>query len=113
MLAGELRDPRVSLVEVTKVEISKDLRNARVLVHHSDEAIPRKELLKALQHATPYMRGQLAVRCGLRMVPELLFHYDDSPERAARVDALLRQIAAERAGTPPPQDATPPAGDAA
>jgi hypothetical protein len=43
------------------------------------------------------MRRQIAERDILRVVPELSFHYDDSPERAARVEALLRQIAAERA----------------
>jgi ribosome-binding factor A len=110
MLAGELSDPRVSLAEVIRVDISKDLRNAKVFVHHADEAIARRDLLKGLEHATPWLRGQLAIRCGLRVVPELLFIYDDSPERAARVDELLRQIAAERnmqssaagdAGAPP------------
>lgn len=110
MLAGELQDPRVSLVEVLKVDISKDLRNAKVFVHHADEGVPRKELLKALQHATPFLRGQLAIRCGLRMVPELLFYYDDSPEKAARIDLLLKQIAAERASLPPKEPGeTPPA----
>ena len=61
----------------------------------------RRDFLKGLESATPWMRGQLAIRCGLRVVPELLFIYDDSPERAARIDALLRQIAAERASQPP------------
>ncbi|MFN3333248.1 MAG: 30S ribosome-binding factor RbfA [Caldilinea sp.] len=96
MLAGELRDPRISLVKVTDVRVSKDLRNARVFVSHDDDTVSQRELLKALQSATPYLRGQLAERLGLRAVPELLFSYDDSPEKAARVDELLRQIAAER-----------------
>jgi ribosome-binding factor A len=110
MLAGELQDPRVSLVEVIKVDISKDLRNAKIFVHHADEAVSRKELLKALQHATPYLRGQLAVRCGLRVVPELYFAYDDSPEKAKRIDELLRQIAAERENNPPKEAGeSPPA----
>jgi ribosome-binding factor A len=110
MLAGELQDPRVSLVEVIKVDISKDLRNAKIFIHHADDAVSRKELLKALQHATPYLRGQLAVRCGLRVVPELYFAYDDSPEKAARIDELLRQIAAERESNPPKEAGeSPPA----
>lgn len=96
MFAGELQDPRISLVKVTDVRVSKDLRNARVFVSHDDDTISRRELLKALRNATPYLRGQLAERLGLRAVPELLFSYDDSPEKAARVDELLRQIAAER-----------------
>ena len=102
MLAGELRDPRISLVNVTDVHVSKDLRNVRVFVSHDDETVSRRELLQALHSATPYMRTQLAKRLALRVAPELLFSYDDSPEKAARVDALLQQIAAERAKTPPP-----------
>ncbi len=101
MLANELQDPRISLTEVTRVEISKDLRNAKVFVHHADDSVAQRDLLKGLQHATPWLRGQLAVRCGLRVVPELLFYYDDSPDKAARVDELLRKIADER-NTPPP-----------
>lgn len=100
MVSSELSDPRISLAEVLRVDISKDLRNAKVYIHHADEAITRRDLLKGLEHATPWLRGQLAVRCGLRVVPELLFVYDDSPERAARVDELLRKIATERAASP-------------
>jgi len=111
MVSGELSDPRVSLAEIIKVDISKDLRNAKVYVHHGDESVPRRDFLKGLQHATPWLRGQLALRCGLRVVPELYFSYDDAPERIARVDELLRQIASERAANPPKidGDSQPPA----
>ena len=107
MVAGELNDPRISLTEVAKVDISKDLRNAKVFVHHSDDAITRRDLIKGLEHATPWLRGQLAIRCGLRVVPELLFVYDDSPERAARVDEVLRKIAAERTAAPSADGSAP------
>lgn len=96
MLAGELADPRISLVTVTDVRVSKDLRNARIYVSHQDEEVPRRDVLKALRSATPFVRGQLAERLGLRVVPELIFTYDDTPEKVARVDEILRQIAAER-----------------
>ncbi len=109
MIASELSDPRVSLTEVTKVDISKDLRNAKVLVHHADDEVARRDLLKGLEHAKPWLRGQLAIRCGLRVVPELYFAYDDSPERAARIDELLRKIAAERPASAPSDPPTPPA----
>jgi ribosome-binding factor A len=101
LIGGELSDPRISLARVTRVEISKDLRNAKVFVSHDDESVSRRELLAALAHAVPYMRGQLAERLGLRVVPELLVYYDDSPEKAARVDEILRQIAAERGALGP------------
>jgi ribosome-binding factor A len=102
MLAGELRDPRISLVNVTDVRVSKDLRNVRVFVSHDDETVSRRELLQALRSATPYMRSQLSKRLALRAAPELIFSYDDAPEKAARVDEILRQIAAERADAPEP-----------
>jgi ribosome-binding factor A len=97
LIGAELSDPRISLARVTRVEISKDLRNAKVFVTHDDEAVSRRELVAALDHAVPYLRGQLGERLGLRVVPEILVYYDDSPEKAARVDELLRRIAAERA----------------
>jgi ribosome-binding factor A len=111
MVAGELSDPRISLAEILKVDISKDLRNAKVYVHHGDESVSQRDFLKGLQHATPWLRGQLALRCGLRVVPDLFFSYDDSPERIARVNELLRQIASERAANPPKtaDDSQPPA----
>lgn len=96
MIGGELADPRLSLVRVTSVDISRDLRNVNVHVTHDDEDISKREILQGLRHATPYLRRQIAVRCSLRAVPELAFHYDDTPEKAARVEELLRQIAASR-----------------
>ena len=98
MVTGELNDPRLSMAEVTHVVVSKDLRSAKVYIHHRDDEITPQEILKRLQHAMPYLRSQIAERCGLRSVPELTFSYDDMPAKAARVDELLRQIAQERTG---------------
>jgi ribosome-binding factor A len=98
MVASELSDPRLSLVKVTNVDVSKDLRNVKVFVSHDDEEVSRREVMAGLRKATPFLRRQIAVRCTLRAVPELYFAYDDTPAQAERVDALLRRIAEERAG---------------
>lgn len=112
MVANELDDPKLSLVTVTSVQISRDLRNARVMINHQQEEVSRRDVLKGLARAAPYLRGQLAVRCGLRMVPELSFHYDDTPEKAARVDELLKLIAQERDQSPAqPTPQTPSSSD--
>ena len=100
MIGGELADPRLSLVRVTNVDVSRDLRNVNIYVTHDDDEVSKRDILQGLRHATPYLRRQLAVRTTLRAVPELAFHYDDTPERAARVDELLRQIAANRGDNP-------------
>lgn len=96
MVAHELEDPRLSLVDVTSVVISRDLRNAKVYVFHRDDDVTQKDVLAGLKAAIPYVRRQIAQRCGLRVTPEFLFFYDDTPERAARIDELLTQIAQEQ-----------------
>lgn len=100
MVSNELDDPKLSMVVVTNVEVSRDLRSARISVHHQQDEVSRQEVLKRLQHAIPYLRRQLAERCTLRVVPELSFHYDDLPLKAARVDELLKKIAQEHPALP-------------
>lgn len=118
MIGNELTDPRLSLVQVTSVVVSKDLRNVKIYVSHDNEEVTKEQVLKGLRHATPFLRRQIATRATLRSVPELLFYYDDTPEKAARVESLLRQISSERTedpsdaradGTPGETLATPPA----
>jgi ribosome-binding factor A len=98
IIAGEMDDPllRLSLPEVTHVRVSRDLRHARVYVFHRADEISPSELIRRLQRAAPFLRSKVAMRCTTHSVPDLLFHYDDSPDRAARIDELLSQIAAER-----------------
>ena len=99
MISNELDDPCLSLLTVTGVQVSRDLRNAKVFVSHQQEDISRAEMLKHLRKAIPYLRSQLAERCSLRLVPELLFYYDDTPEKVGRVQEILQQIAQEREQT--------------
>lgn len=100
IISNDLEDPRLSLLTVTNLDVSRDLRTVKVYVNHSDETVSRRAVLIGLKNASAYMRRQIAERCGLRVVPELIFYYDESSERAARVDELLRQIAAERDARP-------------
>ena len=96
MISSELEDPRLTLITVTEVAVSRDLRSVRVFVNQADPEISKRDLLAGLTSAAPYMRRQLAQRCNLRVVPELNFVYDDTPARSARIDELLQQIAQER-----------------
>lgn len=109
MIGHELEDPRISLVSVTDVIVSRDIRNAKIYVHHGDDEVTRKDVLAGLQSAASYLRGEIAVRCGLRMTPDLLFYYDETPEKAQRIQELLRQIAEERGDDAPVADESDPA----
>lgn len=97
LVGGELADPKLTMARVTHVTVSKDLRNVKVFVSHDDDEVSPAEVVEHLRRATPFLRSEIASRCSLRAVPELLFVYDDMPQKAARVDELLQQIAQERA----------------
>jgi ribosome-binding factor A len=93
ILANRLRDPRLgAMVSVTDVEVTPDLSFARVYVSVLPQGENQERALAGLQHAAGYVRRELAPRLGLREVPEIRFLLDDSIERGARVEELLRRI---------------------
>jgi ribosome-binding factor A len=94
LLIREARDPRLREVTLTAVRMTPDLRSARVYfrVLGGGDISP---IQRALERATPYLRGQVGRALGLRVTPELRFEFDSTPDQARRVDALLRA-----AGTP-------------
>jgi ribosome-binding factor A len=91
MLRGDLRDPVLqdSLLTVTEVSVSRDLRNAIAFIvpFGGRDAAP---ILAALRRASPWLRGEVARRLGLRYAPMLDFRRDASFETAERIEALLR-----------------------
>jgi ribosome-binding factor A len=94
ILEKQVRDPRVSgMVSVTDVEVTQDLSFARIYVSVLPQGASVADVLRALQSAAPFVRRQLASRLDLREMPEIRFEHDDSLERGARVDELLRKIA--------------------
>lgn len=110
MIGNELADPRLSLVSVTDVVVSKDLHNVRVFVNHDDEGISKREVIARLTKAAPFLRSQVAERLSLRFVPELSFAYDESPARVNRIQEILRQIASEREAGGEPSVPNPSSG---
>ena len=92
MIALELADPRLEFVTVTAVEVSADLRHARVYVSHLGASEDEPEILEALAHATGYLRRELGQRIILRYIPELTFYIDDTLDRARRIDEILESL---------------------
>lgn len=93
ILANELRDPRLgAMVSVTDVEVTPDLSFARVYVSVLAKDPAHDHTLDGLARAAGFIRRALAPRLGLREVPELRFLLDESMEKGARVDELLRRI---------------------
>jgi ribosome-binding factor A len=89
---GDLKDPRVGFVTVTDVRTSPDLRHARVYVSVLGDARQREDTLAGLCSAHGYLQGRVAGELRLKRTPALNFHYDDTTDRALRVDALIDEI---------------------
>lgn len=85
----ELEDPRVETVVVTDVQVTENLRDANVYVFVEGGEEEIKQALKALQHATVFVRQQVAMNLNLRHVPHLHFVRDTAEENVTRVGELL------------------------
>ncbi len=91
-LAGELKDPRVGFVTVTDVRTSADLSHARVYVSVLGDADVRQASMDGLDSAHGFLQRRLAAELRLKRTPTLEFAYDDTTDRALRVDALIDEI---------------------
>ena len=95
LLQKGVADPHLDMVSVTSVEISPDLRYARVFVSHLGD-VSDKEVLQALKRASKFLRRELGGRMTLRVMPELAFEIDRSLEQGSRIEALLAQVEADQ-----------------
>jgi len=94
----ELEDPRLTMVTVTDVRLSDNLRDARVYVTVAGDEEEHKLALNALRHAAPYVRKQLGLSLNLPRTPEIHFVRDRVEEEGERVDQLLHEIEKDWAG---------------
>ncbi|HWC32985.1 MAG TPA: 30S ribosome-binding factor RbfA [Actinomycetota bacterium] len=91
----KLKDPRVGFVTVTGVDVSPDLRRARIFYTVMGEEADRRSTAAGLRSARGHLRAVLGRQIRLKFLPELDFEEDDSFERAKRVDELLHKIREE------------------
>jgi ribosome-binding factor A len=91
-VSSGLKDPRVGFVTVTDVRTSADLRHARVYVSVLGDEAQRDQSLAGLRSAHGFLQGRIASELRLKRTPALVFTYDDTTDRAMRVDALIDEI---------------------
>jgi ribosome-binding factor A len=92
MLRDELKDPRIGFVTITGVEVSTDLRYARIFFSVLGSEEEAKASLEALNRARGYVRSELGRRIRLRYAPEISFKLDPSIQRGIRVMELLHDV---------------------
>lgn len=90
-----LRDPRIGTITITDVRVSDDLKVARIyyVLMGLDECSP--EAKEGLKKANGFLRRELGKRLQLRVVPELIFSYDDSLIHGSRIERLLAEAQAQ------------------
>lgn len=91
----EVKDPRVGMITLADVEVSRDLAYAKVFFTQLGGEEKGREAQQGLNHAAGFLRRALGQRMRLRSVPQLRFVYDDTPERGARMSSLIDQALAE------------------
>ena len=101
---GELHDPGIGFITLTKVHVSPDLQLARVYYTTLGDAKARKETARALERATPFVRRQIGGRLRLRRVPEIEFRFDESIAHQDRIEQILQSLHEEQKQRPGPDD---------
>jgi ribosome-binding factor A len=96
LLERKVNDPRLKdLVSVTEVQLSSDLRQAKVFVSILGSESDKKEMIAGFNSACSFLQGQLSLHLKLKHTPQLSFHYDDSIERGAKLLKLIEQASDE------------------
>jgi ribosome-binding factor A len=95
LLRTRVKDPRVGFASITHVEVSGDLRHAKIFVSVMGTPEEQVETMKGLKNATGYLRHELASRIVLRYMPEIAFKLDTSIAEGARLLNLINQIEEE------------------
>ena len=101
MLAGELKDPRLEVsIVASEVRVQPDMKHARVFINVKGTNKEQSDAIKALEHASGYIRGELVERLQLRRVPELHFTLDLSQEHVERIERLLKEMKKDNPSAP-------------
>ena len=99
LVLRDLKDPRVRMATISRVEVSSDLRHARVFISRLGTESEQAETLAGFQRAAGFIRGQLAKRLTLRYIPTFTFELDTAIAYGVRISQMLHDLLP--AETPP------------
>jgi ribosome-binding factor A len=92
LLNKNISDPRLTGTTITDVEVSRDLRLAKIYFSTSGGKQAAQEALEGFERARGFVKRELAQRMTLRYMPDLQFYYDASLEYGAHIDKLLKSV---------------------
>ena len=94
LIHDELKDPRLGMVSISSVQVSRDLGHAKVHVSVLGNAEQTRGSLEVLNHAAGFLRHKLGKLMHIRVIPALRFYHDRSLEEGARIGALINEAIA-------------------
>jgi len=89
LVQQEIKDPRIGLVTISAVKLSRDMSHANIFFTILDESQSVEETVKVLEGAAGFLRHELAKRMQLRIVPHIHFKYDESISYGNELSALI------------------------
>lgn len=98
IMRRRMKDPRLGFLTVTSVEVSPDLRYAKVYVSSPGTESELTDRVKILSGAAGFIRGELFKRITLKFIPELSFRADRSIEHAIRISKVLKELQEKERG---------------
>jgi ribosome-binding factor A len=101
LLLRELKDPRLHMATVSRVEVSTDLRHARVYVSRVGNEEEQQAALEGFQRAAGFIRTQLGKRLKLRYIPQFTFTLDTAIAYGVRISQILRDLSGSDPGVHP------------
>ncbi|GHO54653.1 30S ribosome-binding factor RbfA [Ktedonobacter robiniae] len=100
LMRTRVKDPRVGFASITHVEVSGDLRHAKVMVSVMGTEEEQAATMQGLKNASGFLRRELAERITLRYMPDLIFKLDHSIAEGARILALINKVNQEDSSQP-------------
>jgi ribosome-binding factor A len=94
LIRAEIQDPRMAMVSITAVDVTRDLSQAKVYVTILGDPAERAHIVGALNHASGMLRRELGRRMHIRTVPRMLFLYDEVVEKGAHLSSLISEVVA-------------------
>ena len=96
ILETKVNDPRLEGVYVTDVTVDRELDYANIYVSALDSQGRIEDILEVLETASGFIRFNLSQEVKLRVMPKLRFYWDDTPDKADRIEELLEELRKER-----------------
>ncbi len=95
LLIRDIKDPRIRMLTITDVEVSRDIRTAKVFYSVGGDQRAKAETQRGLESAVGFIKTAIAHNLTIRRVPELVFIYDESLDYGQKIDRILEDLKEE------------------